>query len=474
MSLLCSLTANSQKLAANSFSSFAFSEWRLAFYIDKMSTTFENFGIGKSIMKALDEIGFHEPTPVQALAIPVIKSGQDVLGIAQTGTGKTAAYVIPILMKLVKAEGEDPRALILVPTRELAIQVGEDIEELTKYTNIRSAAIFGGIGWTKHAELVKPGVDIVVATPGRLWDLYRIGALRLKKIKILVIDEADRMLDMGFMPQLNQLFEVIPPKRQNLLFSATFSDKIELISNEFLTFPARVEVAPSATTVDKVEQYFYRLPNFRSKLNLINFLLSDKETYKRVIIFCATKENAELVFKVLDRKTDGEVRVLHSNKAQNTRINAIQSFKEGNVRVLISTDVSARGIDVSLISHVINFDLPTNYEDYVHRIGRTARANHEGVAISFLKPDEEFHLANIEKLIRMELTELPVPEKVELVESSRSEMQEIAREMDRQKKLEDTGFKGAFHEKKPRTKKSPFEFNVKSRELRPYRNTRKG
>ena len=425
-------------------------------------------------MKALDEIGFHEPTPVQALAIPVIKSGQDVLGIAQTGTGKTAAYVIPILMKLVKAEGEDPRALILVPTRELAIQVGEDIEELTKYTNIRSAAIFGGIGWTKHAELVKPGVDIVVATPGRLWDLYRIGALRMKKIKILVIDEADRMLDMGFMPQLNQLFEVIPPKRQNLLFSATFSDKIELISNEFLTFPARVEVAPSATTVDKVEQYFYRLPNFRSKLNLINFLLSDKETYKRVIIFCATKENAELVFKVLDRKTDGEVRVLHSNKAQNTRINAIQSFKEGNVRVLISTDVSARGIDVSLISHVINFDLPTNYEDYVHRIGRTARANHEGVAISFLKPDEEFHLANIEKLIRMELTELPVPEKVELVESSRSEMQEIAREMDRQKKLEDTGFKGAFHEKKPRTKKSPFEFNVKSRELRPYRNTRKG
>ena len=425
-------------------------------------------------MKALDEIGFHEPTPVQALAIPVIKSGQDVLGIAQTGTGKTAAYVIPILMKLVKAEGEDPRALILVPTRELAIQVGEDIEELTRYTNIRSAAIFGGIGWTKHAELVKPGVDIVVATPGRLWDLYRIGALRLKKIKILVIDEADRMLDMGFMPQLNQLFEVIPPKRQNLLFSATFSDKIELISNEFLTFPARVEVAPSATTVDKVEQYFYRLPNFRSKLNLINFLLSDKETYKRVIIFCATKENAELVFKVLDRKTDGEVRVLHSNKAQNTRINAIQSFKEGNVRVLISTDVSARGIDVSLISHVINFDLPTNYEDYVHRIGRTARANHEGVAISFLKPDEEFHLANIEKLIRMELTELQVPEKVELVESSRSEMQEIAREMDRQKKLEDTGFKGAFHEKKTRTKKVSFIENPKAREARPYRNTRKG
>ncbi len=439
-----------------------------------MATTFDKFGIGKSVLKALDEIGFHEPTPVQELAIPAIKSGQDVLGIAQTGTGKTAAYLIPILMRLVKAEGTDPRALILVPTRELAIQVGEDIEELTQYTNIRSAAVFGGIGYTKHAELVEPGVDIVVATPGRLWDLYKIGALRFKKIKVLVIDEADRMLDMGFMPQLNQLFEVIPPKRQNLLFSATFSDKVELISNEFLTFPTRVEVAPSATTVDKVEQYFYQVPNFRTKLNLINYLLTNTEDYKRVLIFCATKENAELVFKVLDRKVDGEVRVLHSNKAQNTRINAIQAFKEGHVRVLISTDVSARGIDVSMISHVINFDLPTNYEDYVHRIGRTARANHEGVAISFLKPDEQFHLENIEKLIRMEITELPIPEKVDVVESSRSEMQGIARELDRQKKMDDTGFKGAFHEKKPRRKKSPFAFNPKSKEIRPYRNTRKG
>ena len=439
-----------------------------------MSTTFDNFGIGKSILKALNEIGFHEPTPVQELAIPAIKSGQDVLGIAQTGTGKTAAYIIPILMKLVKAEGDDPRALILVPTRELAIQVGEDLEELSQYTNIRSAAVFGGIGWTKHAELVEPGVDIVVATPGRLWDLYKVGALRFKKIKTLVIDEADRMMDMGFMPQLNQLFEVIPPKRQNLLFSATFSDKIEVISNEFLTFPTRVEVAPSATTVENVEQYFYRLPNFRSKLNLINYLFSNVEEYKRVIVFCSTKENAELVFKVLDRKVEGEVRVLHSNKAQNTRINAIQAFKEGNVRVLISTDVSARGIDVSLISHVINFDLPTNYEDYVHRIGRTARANHHGVAISFLKPEEEFHLENIEKLIRMELTELPVPERVELVASSRSELQELARELDRQKKLGDGEFKGAFHEKKERKKKSAFSFNPKSKELRPYRNTRKG
>ncbi|MCE1197803.1 MAG: DEAD/DEAH box helicase, partial [Marinilabiliales bacterium] len=351
-----------------------------------MSNNFEQFGIGKSILKALDEIGFQDPTPVQELAIPVIKSGQDMMGIAQTGTGKTAAYLIPILMKLVKAEGSDPRALILVPTRELAIQVGEDLKELSQFTNLRSAAVFGGIGWTKHAELVEPGVDLVVATPGRLWDLYKVGAIKLKKIKMLVIDEADRMLDMGFLPQLHQLFEVIPPKRQNLLFSATFSEKIEKVSDEFLTFPVRVEVTPSATTADKVEQFFFRTPNVRTKLNLINYLLKDSELYKRVIVFCATKENAEFVFRILDRKTEGEVRVLHSNKAQNSRINAIQAFKEGNVRVLISTDVSARGIDVTQVSHVINFDLPPNYEDYVHRIGRTARAHQEGVAISFLKP----------------------------------------------------------------------------------------
>jgi ATP-dependent RNA helicase RhlE len=432
----------------------------------KGMTNFEGFGIGKSVLKALDEIGFTVPTPIQEMAIPVIKSGQDVLGIAQTGTGKTAAYIIPLLMKLVKAEGEDPRAIILVPTRELSIQVGEDIEELSQYTNIRHAAVYGGVGWTKHAALLEPGIDILVATPGRLWDLYKVGALSLKKVRTLVIDEADRMLDMGFMPQLGKLFEVIPPKRQNLLFSATFSEKIEEISQEFLTFPVRVEVAPSATTVDKVEQYFYRVPNFRTKLNLINHLLINDEDFKRVIIFCKTKENAEAVFKVISRKTEGEVRILHSNKAQSTRINAIQDFKDGQVRVLISTDVSARGIDVSQVSHVFNFDLPPSYEDYVHRIGRTARANLHGVAISLIGPDEDFHLANIEKLIRMEIEEREFPEEVEIINSTRDELQEIAREVDRQKKLADPEFKGAFHEKKRHRRKNPFSFNSKSKHVR--------
>ncbi len=433
-------------------------------------TAFEGFGIGKSVLKALDEIGFTTPTPIQEQAIPVIKSGKDVLGIAQTGTGKTAAYIIPLLMKLVKAEGKDPRAIVLVPTRELAIQVGEDIAELSQYTDIRHAAVYGGIGWTKHAALLEPGVDILVATPGRLWDLYRAGAFGMKSIKTLVVDEADRMLDMGFMPQLNKLFEVIPPRRQNLLFSATFSESIEIMSNEFLAFPVRVEVAPSATPVEKVKQYFYRVPNFRTKLNFVNHLLRDEEEFKRVIIFCRTKENAEDVFKVISRKTEGEVRILHSNKAQSSRINAIEAFKSGSVRVLVSTDVSARGIDVSKISHVINFDLPPRYEDYIHRIGRTARANTEGVAISFIGPEEDFHLDNIEKLIRMKIEERVMPSEIDIVPLSRPEKQKIDREIDRQKRIADPEFKGAFHEKKPRQTKSSFSFNQKSSEHREAKN----
>ena len=429
-------------------------------------TNFEEFGIGKSILKALEEIGFSVPTPIQEQAIPVIKSGKDILGIAQTGTGKTAAYLIPLLMKLVKAEGKDPRAIIIVPTRELAIQVGEDIEELIQFTNLRHAAVYGGVGWTKHAALIEPGIDLLVATPGRLWDLYRAGALVIKHVKTLVIDEADRMLDMGFMPQLNQLFEVIPPKRQNLLFSATFSERIELMSNEFLTFPERVEVAPSATPVAKIKQFYYRVPNFRTKLNFLSYLLKDEEVFKRVLVFCRTKENADDVYKVINRKTEGEIRILHSNKGQSSRINAIDAFKAGGVRVLVSTDISARGIDVTKISHVINFDLPPRYEDYVHRIGRTARANQDGIAITFLGPDEDFHLANIEKLIRMNIEECSLPEKLEILPTPIPEIQSFAREIDRQKRLADPEFKGAFHEKKRHVPKSSFSFNTKSKHNR--------
>lgn len=417
-----------------------------------MKKTFEDIKVAKSILKSLDDIGFKVPTPIQQKAIPKINSGLNLVGVAQTGTGKTAAYLLPLLTRLRKPEGTDPRVLILVPTRELSIQVGEDIAELTTYSDLRHAAVFGGIGWTRHAELVEPGIDILVATPGRLWDLYQAGVLRLKKVKHLVIDEADRMLDMGFMPQLKQLQEIIPARRQNLLFSATFSPAIEKLAEEFLDYYEKLEVSPSATPVRLVTQKAYSVPNYRTKLNLIKYLLEDEEKFTRVVIFVKTKEHAEGVFKVIKRKTEGEKRILHSNKAQNSRINSIQAFKNGEVRILITTDVSARGMDVSQVSHVINFDLPRDYDDFVHRIGRTARAGNKGDAITLIDPADEWHWQKIQKLIRKNIKLQPLPQDVEVVETEFGESQEQLREIDRQRKIDDPTYQGAFHQKKRKSK----------------------
>jgi len=442
-----------------------------------MKKSFEELKVAKSILKSLDDIGFSEPTPIQHKAIPMISSGVNLVGVAQTGTGKTAAYLLPLLTKLKKPEGVDPvdpRVIILVPTRELSIQVGEDIAELTTYSDIRHAAIFGGIGWTKHAALVEPGVDILVATPGRLWDLYQQGVLRLKKVKHLVIDEADRMLDMGFMPQLRQLQEIIPPKRQNLLFSATFSEAVENLAAEFIDFYEKLEIAPSATPVQLVTQKAYSVPNFRTKLNLIKYLLEDEENFNRVIIFVRTKEHAEAVFKVVERKAEGEKRILHSNKAQNTRINAIQAFKSGEVRILITTDVSARGMDVSEVSHVINFDLPRDYDDYIHRIGRTARAGKKGDAITLIDPSDVWHWNKIGKLMRTEVELMPLPEEVIEVETEFAENQEQLREIDRQRKIDDPTYQGAFHQKKRKgSSKRSFEDKFARTKERQKRKKRK-
>lgn len=426
--------------------------YRLALFKQRMAATFEDLKINKSILKAIYNIGFETPTPIQEKAIPIIKSGADVIGVAQTGTGKTAAFVIPLLMKLTKAEDKGPRAIILTPTRELTIQVGEDVQELIEFTNLRHATVYGGVGWTKHAELIKDGVDILVSTPGRLWELYQQRALELKYIRTLVIDEADRMLDMGFMPQLLQMLEVLPTKRQNLLFSATFGEKVEKMTEEFLDFPERVEVAPSATPAELVTQYYYEVPNFRSKLILIGKLLEDEEQYNRVIIFCRTKESAEAVHKVIRRKSEGDKRIIHSNKGQTSRLNAIRDFKTGEVRILITTDVSARGIDVSKVTHVINFDLPSRHEDYIHRIGRTARANNSGVAISMISPAEKYHLQEIETLMGVKVELQNPPENIDFPPTEKEERQEQLREIDRQKRILNPEYKGAFHKKKKKTK----------------------
>ncbi|WP_242920761.1 DEAD/DEAH box helicase [Pontibacter liquoris] len=428
---------------------------------EKEITTFEDFKLNKQLLNAIDEAGYQKPTPIQLQAIPLIMAGHDLLGIAQTGTGKTAAFLLPLLMKVKYAQGHNPRALIIAPTRELVMQIEENITLLAKYTDLRHTAIYGGLGPKTQIETIKNGIDILVATPKRLLELYLKGDLILKELKTLILDEADKMMDMGFMPQIRKLLEVIPRKRQNLLFSATMPDKVVELSEEFLEFPTRVEVTPQATPVDTVSQTLYQVPNLRTKIELLEHLIQDTETFKRVIIFTRSKKNAESVSRFLEHRNYGEVRAIHGNKGQNTRINSMEAFKGGEVRFLVATDVAARGIDVSMVSHVINFDVPLIYEDYVHRIGRTGRAEQLGAAITFANDIELYHIRKIEKLIRMQLNKVPMPAEVKVFETPFEEQQEMAMELDRQKRRDDPDFKGAFHEKKSRHK-SNFEKGKKT------------
>jgi len=415
--------------------------------------SFEDFKLNKQLLSGVADAGFITPTEVQQKCISILMAGQEVIGIAQTGTGKTAAYLIPVLMKVKYAQGTEPRAIILAPTKELVIQIAEHAHQLARYTDLRILAIYGGVGPKTQIEAIQQGVDIIVATPGRFTELYLKSELPTKQIKTLVLDEADRMMDMGFMHQLRKIFEVIPRKRQNMLFSATFNDRVEKLSAEFLEFPIRIEITPQATPAQQVKQEVYYVPNLKTKINFLEYLLHDQEAFNRVMIFTRSKESADNVFKFLDRRGLGPVRVIHSNKGQNSRINAVNEFKEGKLRILVSTDVTARGIDVTNVSHVINFDVPVVYDDYVHRIGRTGRAFREGTAITFVTDAEVYHIQRIEKLIREKITVKRLPQDVEITETAFEEAQEMAREIDRQKRREDPDFKGAFHEKANSKKK---------------------
>lgn len=399
------------------------------------------------MLQAVADAGYETPTPIQLKAIPAITGGQDILGIAQTGTGKTAAYMLPILMKVKYAKGIHPRALILVPTRELGVQVLEHAQMLGKHTDLRFASLYGGLGPKAQIEALQKGVDVVIATPGRFVELYQKGELILKEIKTLVLDEADRMLDMGFMPQIRRILEIIPRKRQNLLFSATFPEKVERFSSEFLEWPVRIEVSPQSTPVETVSQVLYPIPNLNTKLNLLLHFLKD-ESFNRIIVFVRTRNLAENIYRYLKRKTSDTVRTIHANKGQNTRLNAFEEFKSGEVRVLVCTDVSSRGIDINDVSHVINFDVPLVYEDYVHRIGRTGRASKLGMSITFMNPAEEHHIRKIETLIRAEIPVAEIPEGVYIAETPIDEKQDMLRTIDLLKRKEDPTFQGAFHERK--------------------------
>lgn len=414
-----------------------------------MPKLFEEFNLNRQILNAVADAGFVEATPIQEKAIGPVLSGQDLFGIAQTGTGKTAAYVLPILMKLKYAQGDSPRALILVPTRELAMQIEEQVKLFSKYTDLRTVVVFGGIGPKAQKQQIEAGIDILVASPGRFLDIYLDGGVNTRSIQFLVLDEADKMMDMGFIGSIHRILEIVPRKRQNLLFSATMSDLVQKIAGDFLKNPISVEVATQATPAKTVTQILYQVPNFKTKINLLQTLLKNDEEFKRLIIFCKTKNVADNICSFIERRFGaGQVRVLHANKGQNTRINSINSFKEGSVRVLVATDVASRGIDVSEVSHVINFDVPIIIEDYVHRIGRTGRAYAEGTAITLCTEVEEYYVAKIERLIRQQIPVLPLPEGVFIEETPYEERQAMAKEIDSQKRKDDPEFKGAFHEKK--------------------------
>ena len=418
------------------------------------ANSFEDLKLNRQLLNAVADAGYNQPTEIQLKAIPRILNGHDVMGIAQTGTGKTAAFVLPILMKIKYAQGDDVRALILAPTKELVMQIAEVTQQLASYTDLRIIVLYGGVGPKKQIELLESGVDIIVATPGRFQELYTKGHIGARFIKTLVLDEADRMMDMGFMPQIRNVLEVIPVKRQNLLFSATMPEKVLQLSEEFLEFPEVVEVTPQATPAQTINQIFYRVPNVKTKINLLEHLL-EEESLSRVIIFTRKRQAANDVYKFIERKKLGKVNVLHANKGQNSRIAAMNAFKKGELRILVTTDVSSRGIDVTEVSHVINFDVPVVYEDYVHRIGRTGRAEMTGVAITLVNKSEEYHLGKIEKVIRQSITEKKLPGEVEVTKTPFVEDQEMEREIDHQKRIENPDFKGAFHEKKK--KPEPFK-----------------
>ncbi|GKI22829.1 DEAD/DEAH box helicase [Odoribacter laneus] len=414
---------------------------------------FTDLNISKQILDALAEAGFEEPTPIQREAFPVIRSGKDMIGIARTGTGKTLAYLIPILMKLHYAQGKYPRAIVVVPTRELVVQVCESVELLTEYMDIRCVGIYGGTNIRTQQNAVYEGVDLLVATPGRFMDIYMNGMLRTPLVKTVVVDEADRLMDLGFMPQLRSILEVIPEKHQTLLFSATFSTAVTALASEFMVAPVKVEVAPQATPVDTVLQLRYDVPNIMTKINLLKLLLADKEEYSRVMVFTESKKNADRITDKLADYWKDELSVIHSNKTQNTRLNALRAFREGRSRIMIASDVAARGIDIQDVSHVVNFDIPALPEEYVHRIGRTARAGKEGVAISLVSPKEEERIEMIEQLIGQKIELQALPERLEISDVLLDEEKIQTANIIYQKGRPKGG--GAFHARSAKNSKSP-------------------
>jgi ATP-dependent RNA helicase RhlE len=376
--------------------------------------SFDSLGLKPELLRAVADKGYTEPTPIQKEAIPAVLAGRDVLAGAQTGTGKTAGFVLPILQRLGARGARNPRCLVLVPTRELAAQVEQSVKDYGKYVDLRSVVVFGGVSERPQIDKLRFGCDILVATPGRLLDLAEQRMVSLSEVQIFVLDEADRMLDMGFIHDLKRVLKLLPAQRQNLMFSATYSDDIRDLASRFVKNPVSVQVTPRNATAEKVEQSAYRVPK-EHKRHLLAHLIKEGD-WHQVLVFTRTKHGANRLTQQLE-KAGVTAMAIHGNKSQNARVRALEDFKENRITALVATEVAARGLDIKELPHVVNYELPNVPEDYVHRIGRTARAGSTGAAVSLVSPDEVSLLRDIEKLLKRQIEFAPTP-KFEIVEGS--------------------------------------------------------
>lgn len=423
--------------------------------------TFHDLNIKKPILTALDELGYTTPTTIQSAGFSVMMSGKDVIGLAQTGTGKTLAYLLPTLSLWKFSKEPHPQILIIVPTRELVVQVVREVEKLTPHMNLAVGGVYGGANINTQASMVLQGLDVLVGTPGRLFDLTANGSLQLKHAKKVVIDEVDETLNLGFRPQLMRIFELLPEKRQNLLFSATLSEEVETFLGVYFDNPIRIEAARVGTPLEKIKQEVIAVPNFTSKVNLLKHLLEENKDMTKVLVFVSSRVLAEKLFEELEPTLGVELGIIHSQKAQNFRFNAVNNFQSGIYKVLIATDLIARGIDVTDVTHVFNFDIPDNQENYIHRIGRTGRQDKEGHAISFLTEKDRELFSRIEEFMNKKLAIQDFPEEAEFSELVLDfEKAQVAMKNTLVKTPKNQAGP-AFHDKKDKNKKVNVRYNHK-------------
>lgn len=431
--------------------------------------TFNDLNLNTALLNALEDMGYQTPTNIQQKAYATAMSGADVCGIAQTGTGKTIAYLLPCLRQWKFTRDINPQILIVVPTRELVVQVVETVNQLTKYMSVVAVGVYGGVNINTQKLSTEKKTDVLVATPGRLFDLAMSGSLKLKSIKKLVIDEVDEMLNLGFRTQLKNILELLPSKRQNLLFSATLTEDVENLLQLYFNNPVKIEAAPTGTPLENIQQYAYEVTNFYTKVNLLKLLLAEDAAMTKVLVFAESKALADQLFEQLEPTNEGTAGVIHSNKEQNHRFNTVKQFKDGVYRFIIATDIVARGIDIAEVTHVINFDTPDEPENYMHRIGRTGRADRPGIAITFITPKEKKYQEAIEELMNYHIPIRPLPEHLEISdeltedEKPKVYMKEIQLKTP---KKEEVG--PAFHPKSAKNSKVNFIVRRRDRMMKKY------